>query len=139
MPISNHHNVHSICLLLFGCSGSSLWCAGSWLRCMDFLRLWLAGCSCCGARALGHVCSEVVACGLSSCGTHMHFKNHAVLCHLKMNHLVLPIKIKINPNCSVPFHSVAQSCPTLCNPMNRSTPGLPVHYQLLESTQIHVH
>ena len=40
---------------------------------------------------------------------------------------------------SVQFSSVAQSCPTLCNPMNRSTPGLPVHQQLLESTQIHVH
>ena len=37
------------------------------------------------------------------------------------------------------FSSVAQSCPTLCNPMNRSTPGLPVHYQLPESTQTHVH
>ena len=37
------------------------------------------------------------------------------------------------------FSSVAQSCPTLCDPMNRSTPGLPVHYQLPESTQTHVH
>ena len=37
------------------------------------------------------------------------------------------------------FSSVAQLCPTLCNPMNRSTPGLPVHHQLLESTQTHVH
>ena len=39
---------------------------------------------------------------------------------------------------SVQFSSVAQ-CPTLCNPMNRSTPGLPVHHQLLEFTQTHVH
>ena len=37
------------------------------------------------------------------------------------------------------FSSVAQSCPTLCNPMNCSTPGLPVHHQLLEFTQTHVH
>ena len=37
------------------------------------------------------------------------------------------------------FSSVAQSCPTLCDPMNRSTPGLPVHQQLLEFTQNHVH
>ena len=36
---------------------------------------------------------------------------------------------------SVQFTSVAQSCPTLCDPMNRSTPGLPVHHQLLEFTQ----
>ena len=35
--------------------------------------------------------------------------------------------------------SVAQSCPTLCDPMNRSTPGLPVHHQHLEFTQTHVH
>ena len=40
---------------------------------------------------------------------------------------------------SVQFGSVAQSCPTLCDLMNRSTPGLPVHHQLLEFTQIHVH
>ena len=37
------------------------------------------------------------------------------------------------------FSSVAQSCPTLCNPMNRSTPGLPVHHQLPEFTQAHAH
>ena len=40
---------------------------------------------------------------------------------------------------SVQFSSIAKSCPTLCNSMNRSTPGLPVHHQLLESTQTHVH
>ena len=40
---------------------------------------------------------------------------------------------------SVQFSSVTQSCPTLCNPMNCSMPGLPVHHQLLESTQTHVH
>ena len=37
------------------------------------------------------------------------------------------------------FSSVAQLCPTLCDPMNRNTPGIPVHHQLPESTQIHVH
>ena len=35
--------------------------------------------------------------------------------------------------------SVAQSCPTLCNPMDRSTPGLPVHHQLPEFTPTHIH
>ena len=40
---------------------------------------------------------------------------------------------------SVQFSSVTQSCPTLCDPMNRSTPGLPVHHQLPEFTQTHVH
>ena len=39
----------------------------------------------------------------------------------------------------VQFNSVAQSCPALCNPMNRSTPGLPVHHQLPKFTQTHVH
>ena len=37
------------------------------------------------------------------------------------------------------FSSVAQSCPTLCDPMNCSTPGLPVHHQLPEFTQTHIH
>jgi len=41
--------------------------------------------------------------------------------------------------CSVQFISVAQSCPTLFDPMNCSTPGLPVHHQLPEFTQTHVH
>ena len=51
-------------------------------------------------------------------------------------------KMKImasDPIGSVQFSSVAQSCPTLCDRMNCSTPGLPVHHQLPESTQIHVH
>ena len=47
----------------------------------------------------------------------------------------LALKIKE----AVQFSSVPQSCPTLCNPMNHSTPGLPVHHQLLEFTQTHVH
>ena len=40
---------------------------------------------------------------------------------------------------SVQFSAVAQSCPTLCDRMNHSTPGLPVHHQLPEFTQTHVH
>ena len=40
---------------------------------------------------------------------------------------------------SVPFSSVAKSCITLCDPMNHSMPGLPVHHQLSEFTQSHVH
>ena len=42
-------------------------------------------------------------------------------------------------NKEVQFSSVAQSCPTLCDPMNHSTPGLPVHHQLPEFTQTHAH
>ena len=43
------------------------------------------------------------------------------------------------PPTTLQLSSVAQSCPTLCDPMNCSTPGLPVHHQLPESTQTHVH
>ena len=42
-------------------------------------------------------------------------------------------------NQPVQFSSVTQSCPTLCNPMDCSMPGIPVHHQRLEFTQTHVH
>ena len=42
------------------------------------------------------------------------------------------------PSIKNQIRSVAQSCPTLCDPMNRSTPGLPVHHQLPEFTQTHI-
>ena len=45
---------------------------------------------------------------------------------------------KLN-NSSVQFSSVTQSCPTLCDPLNLSTPGLPAHHQLPDFTQTHVH
>ena len=48
-------------------------------------------------------------------------------------------RVPFNFNNTVQFSSVTQPCPTLCDPMNRSTPGLPVHHQLLEFTQTHVH
>ena len=48
----------------------------------------------------------------------------------------MPGKFSIS---SVQFSSVAQSCPTHCDPMNHSTSGLPVHHQLPEFTQTHVH
>ena len=41
--------------------------------------------------------------------------------------------------CSVHFSSITLSCPTLCDPMDCSTPDFPVHHQLLELTQTHVH
>ena len=47
--------------------------------------------------------------------------------------------INISWETSVQFSSVIQSWPTLCNPMNRSRPGIPVHHQLPESTQTHDH
>ena len=53
-------------------------------------------------------------------------------------HQVLAILSKTIINSLVQFSSVAQSCLTLCDPMNHSTPGLPVHHQLPEFTQTHV-
>ena len=54
----------------------------------------------------------------------------------------IPSSLCIHPSVNkicIQFSSVAQSCPTLCGPMNYSTPGLSVHHQLLEFTQTHVH
>ena len=54
----------------------------------------------------------------------------------------LKLNIQKNENHSIQSHqfsSVTQLCPTLCDPMNHSTPGLPVHHKLLEFTQTHVH
>ena len=52
----------------------------------------------------------------------------------------LPSKMSVNfKGCSVQFSSVAQSCLTLCDPMNHSMPGLSVHHHLPEFTQTHVH
>ena len=47
--------------------------------------------------------------------------------------------LPLNLDVSVQFRSVAQSCLTLYDPMNRSMPGLPIHHQLLEFTETHVH
>ena len=57
--------------------------------------------------------------------------------HEIKRHLLLGRKVMTNLS-SVQFSSVAQSCPTLCNPTNRSTPGLPVHHQLPEFTKTHI-
>ena len=52
---------------------------------------------------------------------------------------VLKVPTSIHGWMTIQFSSVAQSCLTLCDPMNCSTPGLPVHHQLPEFTQTHVH
>ena len=49
------------------------------------------------------------------------------------------IPYKIENRTAIQFSSITQSCLTLCNPMNCSTPGLPIHHQLPEFTQTHVH
>ena len=85
------------------------------------------------------------------------------LCYLKFTELFKYVNLYLSPNlgnleplflqaffstlillsffsriyiCSVQFSSVTQSCPILCDPMNRSTPGLPVHHQLLSSLKL---
>ena len=71
-----------------------------------------------GSHRVGHDWSDLAATFIESTKCFTHF-------------------ISYEP--SVHFSSVAQLCPTLCDPMNHSTPGLPVHHQLLEFTQTHVH
>ena len=71
-------------------------------------------------------------------GLLMKVKEESEKVGLKLNIQKVEIMAS-SPISSVQFSSVAQSCPTLCDPMNRSTPGLPVHHQLPESTQTHVH
>ena len=61
---------------------------------------------------------------------------------LMISNLFSQAQITIAPHITIMvclFSSVAQSCPTLCDPMNHSPPGLPIHHQLLEFTQTHVH
>ena len=68
----------------------------------------------------------------------MKVKEESERAGLKLN--IQKTKIMASgPISSVQFSSVIQLCLTLCNPMNRSMPGLPVHHQLLEFTQTHVH
>ena len=54
-------------------------------------------------------------------------------------HKILPFAVSWMDLDGIQFSSVSQSCPALCDPMNCSTPGLPVHHQLPEFTQTHVH
>ena len=53
--------------------------------------------------------------------------------------MLAPCKESYDKPISVQFSSVTQSCPALCEPMNRSTPGLPVHHQHPECTETHIH
>ena len=115
---------------------------------------------------LNHVCSYVLCLVTQSCPTHcdptdcsppvssVHGdspgKNTGVCCHALLRGSSQP-RDQTQTSCIADkfftiwatreaiFSSVAQSCPTLCDPMNHSTAGLPVHHQLPESTETHVH
>ena len=68
----------------------------------------------------------------------MEMKEKSEKAGLKLN--IQKTKImESSPISLVQFSSVSQSCPTLCNPMNHSTPGLTVHHKIPEFTQTHVH
>ena len=62
-----------------------------------------------------------------------------LLIGLSKNCLACTLKERNSNYTDIQFSSVIQSCPTLWDPMNHSMPGLPVHHQLLEFTQTHVH
>ena len=67
------------------------------------------------------------------------FSQHHLLKRLYFLHYIFLLPLSKIRCPSVQFSSVTQLCLTLCNPMNRSMPGLPVHHQLPEFTQTHVH
>ena len=71
----------------------------------------------------------------------MSFKNCESLYYTTVTYIICynTSTILHTHHSSVQFSSVPQSCPTLCNPINHSMPGLPVHHQLPEFTQTHVH
>ena len=74
---------------------------------------------------------------LGSLGAILGASQHSLFLFLlehKLEHTTDILAQHLTPGCSV-----AQSCPTLFDPMNHSMPGLPVHYQLLEFIQTHVH
>ena len=81
-----------------------------------------------GPAATGHAHPASCVCYSSKCCSHWY--KHRCTC---------AAEIYCRPTAYSLFSSVAQLCPTLCDPMNRSTPGLPVHHQLPEFTQTHVH
>ena len=63
----------------------------------------------------------------------------AFLPFFSMGMVLIPVSCTMSRTILVQFSSVAQSCPTLCDLMNHSMPGLPVHHQLQEFTKTHVH
>ena len=93
-----------------------------------------------------HVCELLLWLGASSWHSTLHWTAWCLMAQINQMMGNFPCKATYIPSSSniIPlftshFNSVAQSCPTLCNPMNHSMPGLPIHHQLPEFTQTHVH
>ena len=76
---------------------------------------------------------------LSDWTTKSHLKSLTVTCGYRLMYWINKNKRMLSTVYKVIFSSVAQLCPTLWDPMYCSMPGLPIHHQLLESTQTHVH
>ena len=88
-------------------------------------------------NTLNIFCHSLLACRIfaeRSTVNHMGFPLYVTCCFSLAAFNIFPLCL-----ISAQFSSVTQSCPTLCDPMNRSTPGLPVHHQLPKFTQTHVH
>ena len=96
------------------------------------------GCLCFSSINLLYLLGEDSQTKLSPSIAHSGSLNHGIY-HSFIEILTSKLLIQNHIDISVQFSSVAQLCPTLCNPMNRSTPGLPVHHQLPEFTQTHAH
>ena len=111
-----------------------LWCLSTYLRVICITNTLKYSVPPCKLKLFWRQCQFVVHKGKTEKEMLCATENDALLCktllHLCYWHPC---------GRSVQFISVIQLCPTLCNPMNCSTPGLPVHHQLLESTQTHVH
>ena len=75
--------------------------------------------------------------GMGKFNSDDHYMNYSGQESHKRNGLVFIVNKRVQN--AVQFSSVTQSCPTLCDAMNHSTPGLPVHHQLPEITQTNVH
>ena len=82
----------------------------------------------------------------SPCGQYRNQIDYYILCSQRWRSSMQSAKTRLGADYGSDhelllgkFSSVSQSCPTLCEPMNRSTPGLPVHHQLPEFTQAYAH
>ena len=95
---------------------------------------------------LGYFCLELMLNQINY-QYHWHNREHPDKTEWQNGHVVdyenehnsLPFSVSISFQKDFQFTSVPKSCPTFCDPMNCSMPGLPIHHQLPEITQTHVH
>ena len=90
-----------------------------------------------GERAWTHHLGQFALSTHTLCSMIIILKTQRILCTLLG--IMFSIQVWSNQQAKTSLSSVAQPCPTLCDPMKRSKPGLPVHHQLPEFTQILIH